>query len=111
MVGIAAFLSYGMQMYAFEKAGARYAFSIKIYYYNRKLNIFNRLTRVLRSETFGSLLRQPVSFFDEKGHSIGILTSRLATDTADVAMMVSRAWGEIAQFIVYVVVANKQMNN
>lgn len=44
-----------------------------------------------------------MGFFDEDGHSLGAITSRLATDAADVSTMVSRAWGEVTQFIAYVV--------
>jgi hypothetical protein len=80
MVGVASLIGFGMQLISFDKAGAR-------------------LTRVLRNETFQSLLRQEVGFYDEEGHSLGALTARLATDAADVTVMVSRAWGEVAQFI------------
>lgn len=61
-----------------------------------------QLTRSLRTETFRSLLRQEVGFYDDKKHTLGVLTSRLALDTADVTVMVSRAWGDVAQFVAYV---------
>lgn len=80
MVGVGAFIGYCFQFICFDKAGAR-------------------LTRNLRNETFAILLRQEVGFYDEEGHSLGALTSRLATDVADVTMMVTRAWGEVGQFI------------
>ena len=83
MVGVASLIGFGMQLISFDKAGAR-------------------LTHVLRYETFQSLLHQEIVFYDEEGHSLGALTARLATDAADVTVMVSRAWGEVAQFIAYV---------
>lgn len=83
IVGIAALIGFAMQLISFDKAGAR-------------------LTRVIRNETFQSLLRQEIGFYDEDGHSLGALTSRLATDAADVTSMVSKAWGEVTQFVAYV---------
>lgn len=85
MVGVASFIGFALQLLCFDKAGAR-------------------LTRVIRNETFQSLLRQEIGFYDEDGHSLGALTSRLATDAADVTSMVSKAWGEVAQFIATVAV-------
>lgn len=85
VVGIASLIGFAMQLISFDKAGAR-------------------LTRVLRNETFQSLMRQEIGFYDEEGHSLGVLTARLATDAADVTVMVSRAWGEVAQFIACVAV-------
>lgn len=80
-------------MVSFDKAGAR-------------------LTRVIRNEAFESLLRQEVGFYDADGHSIGTITARLATDAADVALMVSKAWGEVAQFVSYVQqVSNEHYTN
>lgn len=82
MVGIAALVGFTLQNVCFDRAGAR-------------------LTRRLRAETFRTLLRQEVGFYDEEGHTLGALTSRLAKDVADVNLMVGRAWGELAQFIMY----------
>jgi ABC transporter transmembrane region len=83
MVGIAALVGYLLQNICFDHAGAR-------------------LTRVLRATTFRSLMNMEVGFYDQPDHTLGALTSRLATDAADVSLMVGRAWGELTQFIVYV---------
>jgi hypothetical protein len=61
-----------------------------------------RLTRKLRSSAFRALLSMEVGFYDEEGHTLGALTARLASDASDVSLMVGRAWGETAQFFVYV---------
>jgi ABC-type multidrug transport system fused ATPase/permease subunit len=80
---LAALFGFTMQNVCFDYAGAR-------------------LTRKLRSMAFRKLLTMEVGFYDEDGHTLGALTSRLATDVADVSLMVGRAWGETAQFFVYV---------
>jgi ABC-type multidrug transport system fused ATPase/permease subunit len=66
------------QTYFFELAGAK-------------------MTLRLRSMTFKALMRQEVGFFDEDGHSLGALTSRLAVDAASVGEMVTKVWGDVAQ--------------
>ena len=38
----------------------------------------------LRLQTFYSLLRQDISYFDDPKHSTGALTTRLATDASQV---------------------------
>lgn len=43
-----------------------------------------------------------VGFYDMPGHSLGALTSRLATDASRVCSMVGTSWGELSQFISYV---------
>lgn len=69
-----------MQVHFFEHAGAR-------------------LTRRLRAMAMHALMRQEVAFFDEEGHSLGALTSRLATDAAAVCDMITKVWGEVFQLV------------
>lgn len=83
MIGVASFVGHCLQNIMMDHAGAR-------------------LTRTLRADVFRHLLHLEVGFYDEDGHSLGALTSRLASDVADVTMMVSRAWGDVAQFVAYV---------
>eukprot|EP00026_Physarum_polycephalum_P000633 Phypoly_transcript_00634.p1 GENE.Phypoly_transcript_00634~~Phypoly_transcript_00634.p1 ORF type:complete len:1124 (+),score=212.16 Phypoly_transcript_00634:900-4271(+) len=85
MIGLANLFGFGLQYSLAEIVGAR-------------------LTRVLRNEMFSSLLRQDVGFYDTPGHTIGALTGRLAKDTADATLLVSKAWGEVIQFITAVAV-------
>ena len=42
------------------------------------------LTMRLRKDTFYSLLRQDMAYFDDPKHSTGALTTRLATDASQV---------------------------
>ncbi|KAJ3036334.1 Multidrug resistance protein 1 [Rhizophlyctis rosea] len=81
VIGLAALVSFFTQVFSFEAAGAR-------------------LTKRLRRMAFESLMRQEVGFFDEDGHSLGALTSRLATDAAAVCDMITKVWGDIVQLIV-----------
>ncbi|KAJ3053457.1 Multidrug resistance protein 1 [Rhizophlyctis rosea] len=81
LLGLAALVSFFMQVNTFEAAGAS-------------------LTRRLRAQVFHALMRQEVGFFDEEGHSLGALTSRLATDAAAVCDMVTKTWGDIVQLFV-----------
>ena len=81
LLGVAALISFFMQVNTFEAAGAS-------------------LTRRLRAQVFHALMRQEVGFFDEEGHSLGALTSRLATDAAAVCDMVTKTWGDIVQLFV-----------
>jgi len=41
-----------------------------------------KMTKRVRYETFLAILKQDVAFFDRKSHSVGALTSKLATDAA-----------------------------
>jgi ABC-type multidrug transport system fused ATPase/permease subunit len=79
IIGFANFFGFGIQWSLSEIVGAR-------------------LTRVLRNEMFASLLRQEVGFYDAPGHTVGALTGRLAKDTSDATLLVSKAWGEVIQF-------------
>ncbi|OZJ02078.1 hypothetical protein BZG36_04954, partial [Bifiguratus adelaidae] len=80
-LGIASLIAFTMQVATFELAGAR-------------------MTRRLRALCFKVLMRQEVGFFDEEGHSLGALTSRLAIDAANVNEMVTKVWGDFVQLIV-----------
>jgi len=80
ILGVAGFVGFAMQTMSLERIGAS-------------------LTRTLRRITFQNLLNQEIGFYDQPGHTLGALTSRLATDAAHVTDMVSKAWGEIAQFV------------
>jgi hypothetical protein len=79
-----ALFGFTMQNVCFDSAGAK-------------------LTRKLRSTAFRHLLHMEVGFYDEDNHPLGALTSRLASDAADVSLMVGLGWGETAQFFVYYV--------
>lgn len=80
MIGIGAFVGTSVARTAFARAGAH-------------------LTRLLRRELFSAFLRQEVGFFDLPGNGLGVLSSRLATDAANVTVMISEAWGEAAQLV------------
>eukprot|EP00004_Rigifila_ramosa_P019345 TRINITY_DN48_c0_g1_i2.p1 TRINITY_DN48_c0_g1~~TRINITY_DN48_c0_g1_i2.p1 ORF type:complete len:683 (+),score=216.00 TRINITY_DN48_c0_g1_i2:1720-3768(+) len=49
-----------------------------------------RLTRQLRDESFSTILRQQIAFFDDPAHSTGALTTSLATDATLVRGMVTK---------------------
>ncbi|KAI8620675.1 putative ABC transporter protein [Chytriomyces sp. MP71] len=79
--GIGAFVMFSLQFYGFEMAGAK-------------------LTHRIRLMTFKALIRQEVGFFDEDGHSLGALTSRLAIDAAKVGDLVTKVWADATQLVV-----------
>ncbi|KAI9208123.1 P-loop containing nucleoside triphosphate hydrolase protein [Polychytrium aggregatum] len=81
VMGVIACFSIILQLYGFEKAGAA-------------------ISRRIRLLTFAALLRQEVGFYDEEGHSLGALTSRLAVDALKVGDLVTKVWGDVAQLIV-----------
>lgn len=58
------------------------------------------ITRFYRSEYFGAMLRQDISFYDLEGHSSGALTSRLSTDPQRLQDLVSANIGLILIVIV-----------
>lgn len=80
MLAIVAFVGFAAQLTAFEVLGSK-------------------LTRRLRVILFASLIRKETAFFDQDEHSTGTLTALIATDCANVTVMVSRAWGEVTQFV------------
>ena len=47
------------------------------------------LTRTYRSEYLSNMIRKPISFFDDSGHSPGALTSRLSSDSQQVQQLLS----------------------
>ncbi|KAK3611392.1 hypothetical protein CHS0354_036589 [Potamilus streckersoni] len=63
VLGSVNFLGNSIQIYCFGQSG-------------------ERLTMRLRLQTFTALLRQDVAYFDDKTHSTGALTTRLATDAS-----------------------------
>jgi ABC-type multidrug transport system fused ATPase/permease subunit len=66
-----------------------------------KLSVFSylgeHLTRKLRNESFGAILRQPAAFFDNKDNGVGTLTSRLAADAAVVRGATGESLGTIIE--------------
>ncbi|KAJ2887537.1 hypothetical protein IWW38_005116, partial [Coemansia aciculifera] len=50
-----------------------------------------QITFNVRYETFGAMMRQDASFFDRKENGTGALTSRLATEAADVNRAISES--------------------
>lgn len=56
------------------------------------------LTKRLRSKAFQSILRQDVSYFDEKEHSTGALCTRLATEASAVQGASGVRMGLIIQY-------------
>lgn len=81
VIGTCALFSFTAQIYFFEKAGAG-------------------MTRRLRAMAFKALVRQEIGFFDEDGHTLGALTTRLATDTTKVGELVTKTWGDVLQMSV-----------
>jgi ABC-type multidrug transport system fused ATPase/permease subunit len=58
-----------------------------------------RLTERLRAKVFSVLMTQEVGYFDDEENTLGAVTSRLATDAASVADMITKVWGDIVQLI------------
>jgi len=58
-----------------------------------------RLARRVRETCFGSILRQDMAFFDDKGHSVGFLTSLLSSSTEDLAGLSGPVIGGVLTFI------------
>ncbi|CAG8779799.1 2740_t:CDS:2, partial [Gigaspora rosea] len=58
-----------------------------------------KLSERIRSKSFISILRQDISFFDEKDNSIGVLTSKLSLDAAHVHCLTGATIGNILQII------------
>ncbi|KAM3581172.1 hypothetical protein VKS41_006610 [Umbelopsis sp. WA50703] len=81
VLGVGAFFAFATQVICFEIAGERY-------------------TERLRAETFEAMLKQEIGFFDEEANSLGALTSRLATDAANVNQLITKVWGDVAQLCV-----------
>jgi ABC-type multidrug transport system fused ATPase/permease subunit len=81
VLGIGAFFAFATQVICFEIAGERF-------------------TERLRGLTFEAMLKQEIGFFDEESHSLGALTSRLATDAANVNQLITKVWGDVAQLCV-----------
>jgi ABC-type multidrug transport system fused ATPase/permease subunit len=59
--------------------------------------IGERLTRKLRALSFKAVVRQPAAFFDAPEHAVGRLTSRLATDAAQVKGATGEALGSAVE--------------
>lgn len=81
IIGIVAFIAFFIQFLGLETAGAS-------------------MTKRIRSLYFKSLMRQEVGFFDEEGHSLGALTSRMATDASKVSELVTKVSGDVVQLVV-----------
>ena len=64
-----------------------------------------RLTLRLRSACFKAILRQEIGFFDEKRHSSGRLTARLATEATTVRNMTADEAGQIVQIVATMILA------
>ncbi|CAM0141670.1 unnamed protein product [Umbelopsis sp. WA50703] len=80
VIGIGAFIGNTSKVIGFEVAGERF-------------------TERLRAIVLEAILRQEIGFFDEDSHSLGTLTSRLATDAANVNLLITKVWGDVAQLI------------
>ncbi|KAI8806223.1 P-loop containing nucleoside triphosphate hydrolase protein [Cladochytrium replicatum] len=80
-IGIAGFTGIFLQGSNFEIAGAG-------------------ITRRMRMMAFETLMRQEVGFFDEEGHSLGALTTQLATDASKVGDLVTKVWADLVQLVV-----------
>jgi ATP-binding cassette subfamily B (MDR/TAP) protein 1 len=78
ILGIGAFVGNGIRVLCFEMAGERF-------------------TERLRALTFEAMLKQEIGFFDEDINSLGALTSRLAIDAANVNLLITKVWADVAQ--------------
>ncbi|GAB5593893.1 hypothetical protein Unana1_08793 [Umbelopsis nana] len=91
----------GPNLYAFIfvvlAIGAFFAFATKIICFEIA---GERFTARLRGLTFEAMLKQEIGFFDEESHSLGALTSRLASDAANVNQLITKVWGDVAQLCV-----------
>ncbi|KYO26786.1 ATP-binding cassette sub-family B member 5 isoform X1 [Alligator mississippiensis] len=79
-IGVVSFLTYFFQGFLYGRSG-------------------EILTMRLRHMAFKAMLRQDISWFDDKKNSTGALTTRLATEAAQVQMAVGSRLGVIAQNI------------
>ncbi|KAI7905965.1 P-loop containing nucleoside triphosphate hydrolase protein [Cokeromyces recurvatus] len=49
----------------------------------------------LRGHIFAAYMKQDMTFFDEEGHSVGVLTNQIRTDARNVSEMVTVVWNDI----------------
>ncbi|PRP79299.1 ABC transporter B family member 11-like [Planoprotostelium fungivorum] len=80
VVGVCGFVGIALQTIAFEIAGAR-------------------VTSKLRSNTFRTIMKQEIAFYDHPDHSLGSLSSALAVDAASVNDMITKVWGDVFQLV------------
>ncbi|KAI9205902.1 P-loop containing nucleoside triphosphate hydrolase protein [Polychytrium aggregatum] len=81
IIGVLGFFSFSLQFIGFEHAGGA-------------------MGRRIRLMTFNAMMRQEVGFYDEEGHGLGALTSRLAIDALKVGELVTKVWGDLFQLFV-----------
>ncbi|RUS29249.1 hypothetical protein BC938DRAFT_480878 [Jimgerdemannia flammicorona] len=81
LIGVGGLFSIGAQSSSFELAG-------------------ERLTRRIRIACFKALLNQEIGFYDEEEHSLGALTTRLATDASKIHELVTKVFGDLIQVTV-----------
>jgi ABC-type multidrug transport system fused ATPase/permease subunit len=85
IIGICAFLGFGLQTLSFEIAGELY-------------------TNRLRANIFSAYMRQEIGFFDREENNAGALTAKLAVDARNVNQMVTKVWGDVTQLISTIIV-------
>ncbi|KAL9555441.1 hypothetical protein MBANPS3_002351 [Mucor bainieri] len=85
ILGIAAFIGFGLQTLSFEIAGELY-------------------TKRLRGNIFAAYMRQEIGWFDRDENNAGALTAKLAVDARNVNEMVTKVWGDVTQLIVTICV-------
>ncbi|CAG8474611.1 6198_t:CDS:2 [Racocetra persica] len=56
-----------------------------------------KLTERVQSMSFASILRQDISFFDEEGNGVGVLTGRLSLDVTHVSGLAGSTLGNLLQ--------------
>ncbi|KAK4518231.1 uncharacterized protein ATC70_001583 [Mucor velutinosus] len=85
ILGIAAFIGFGLQTLAFGIAGELYI-------------------KRLRGNIFASYMRQEIGWFDRDENNAGALTAKLAVDARNVNEMVTKVWGDLTQLIITICV-------
>ncbi|XP_041418444.1 ATP-binding cassette sub-family B member 5 isoform X2 [Xenopus laevis] len=80
-IGVMSFVSYFLQGFMFGRSG-------------------EVLTMRVRQMAFKAMLRQEMSWFDDKKHNTGALTTRLATDASQIQMATGSRLGLIAENMV-----------
>lgn len=85
ILGICAFIGFGLQTFSFEIAGELY-------------------TNRLRANIFSAYMRQEIGYFDREENNAGALTVKLAVDARNVNQMVTKVWGDVIQLLSTIIV-------
>lgn len=85
ILGIGAFVGWGLQVLCFEIAGEKY-------------------TNRLRAMIFSAYMRQEIGYFDREENNAGALTAKLAVDARNVNQMITKVWGDLTRLCSTIIV-------